>query len=109
MNDVSDGFEIFNSSYLKFPFAQARCYIFHIITFFTNFVAVRLIVGLLVDFSLGRLRFEQFEVIISRLRNLVFKVRYRITKIKKPLDQVASSFLRLSLLVLIGTIGIISF
>ena len=65
MNDVSDGFKIFNGLDDKFPFSQTRnCNLFHIITFFTNFVDVRLIVGLLVGFALGRF---WFEVVISRL------------------------------------------
>ena len=88
MNDVSDGFGIFNVSDLEFPFEQSRCYPFHIITFFANFVDVRLIVGLLIGFALGRFR---LEVVISRLHDLIFEVRYRITKPKEPPDKVIPS------------------
>ena len=94
MNDVSDSFEIFNGSDDEFPFAQTRyCYLFHIITtFFTNFVDVRLIVGLLVGFALERFWFEHFEVIISGLSDLLFEVRYRFTKFKKNLIKLLHHF-----------------
>ncbi len=88
MNDVLDGFEIFNNLDLKYPFAQVRCYPFHIISFFANFVDVRLIVGLFVGFALGRF---QFAVVILRLRGLIFKVRYQITKPNEPPDEVIPS------------------
>ena len=80
MNDILDGFEIFNGSDLEFHFAQARCYPFHIFTCFAKFVDVMLIVGLFVCFTRGRFR---FEVVVSRLCDLIFEVRYRITKPKE--------------------------
>ena len=84
MNDVSYGFGSFNVLDLEFPFAQSRCYPFHIIAFFANLVDVRLIVGLFVGFALGRFC---FEVVVSILRDLIFEVRYQITKPKEPPDK----------------------
>ena len=73
MNDILDGFEIFNGSDLEFHFAQARCYPFHIFTFFAKFVDVILIVGLFVCFTRGRFRFEVviFEIARFDFRSLL--------------------------------------
>ena len=64
---------------------------------------VRFILGLILGLSIGRIR-----KFFSRLQEFILKVTFGNKAPQKPPGQVAPSFLRLSLLVLISTTGIIS-
>jgi len=52
--DVSDGFAFFDVSDLKLSFDQAMCFTFQIIAFLSKCVDVRLVVGLIVGYTLGQ-------------------------------------------------------